>query len=546
MTLPEINTLDKTYVFDEHDLPGEIYDPIDESEINEFLSPSQVMVELVRGDLEPDMNFWSKAREKYAYLADDKYEDARMVWELINDMSYLADLTAALENKPDDEHWVDIYRRNYKHLDQIVQKYTQTDYVNLDKIFSVSMIAQELSNDLFLEQTRPATEARSFPEVDEYTGIETDAEPEEYITIPDVIELKNADGELERIVVSDWDSQSRWSGDLSDPDHEWYEEGEIASEPIKQMNEQEYKVTDEYYHLRVKYAPMVEELRRRVLDDVLVKFANPENKSFAIESAIHKISQSSLFKAFQKSLRMEYQSGIPIQDIAAYVMSTPYPTYINGETVWTPFYLPIEINGNVSTVIELFGDDILESIMEPFGIDDYDESAWEDQLETLHKETLSMLEMVSNQYSPKHHPLFTVEVFKAIAEDQLPVQQATSKAYDKFRAISPTGSNAYRQAINANKTPSQAMREFYKKAQEAGEYTPRDKFHSATSKTVTIQTASSGYTEQRKISWNLAKYKARQGELYVPNDAPEKSKRWLYKTLKAKNWGKSLIAKLAE
>ena len=156
------------------------------------------------------------------------------------------------------------------------------------------------------------------------------------------------------------------------------------------------------------------------------------------------------------------------------------------------------------------------------------------------------MDQVANDYSPKHSATFTKEAFKAIAEHNLPIKEATARAYDKFRLVSPAGSNAYRQAIATGDSPSQAMAKFYTKAHQSDEYTPRDRIKSATKSKVIVLTASSGYTDERKISWSLAKYKAKEGELYVSANAAEDSKKWLYNKLSSLNWGNKLIGKLAE
>jgi len=535
-----VSLADKKINYEEADLPGEIYDDLpagytqqQPAQYQIRLTPEAILRKLILGSDEPDPLFWVWARSEYIYLSQESDLQSVRVWKLINDMAYLTEIYQVLKDKPDDEHWVDVYRKSYQRLERIVDTYTQNPhYTRLNIIFSVADTAQALSNELFLEQTRPGTEARIFPEIDAYTGIHEEEDDPVYLKVPDQVLLTNADGELTEVSLVDLqDNLDSWNRDLSDPDHDWYEEGEITSSSLKQWDEQEYRVTPAYYELKRKYKHILDEINRQIDDDPLVRIANQENKAFTIDCAINSVRKSALVKAFTKSLKLDYRDGIPVQDIAALVMELPFE---------------LSINGNIDLVIDLFGDDILDTIIEPAGIQNYPEAFWEEDLERLHEENLDQMYAVANNNSPKLSASFTTEVFKAVVEDQLPIKQATSQAYASFREVSPAGSHAYTQGILAGDSPVQAMRKFYEKAHEAGDYTPRDRFYRANDQRVLVKTASSGYTEVRELSWGLAKYKANQGEIYVPKDAPGASKKWLYNKLSQKNWGRRILAKLAE
>lgn len=620
MSLAQSIVIGNQYV-EQVDLPGEIYDEQDfkiETIEEEHLSNAQILKSLVAGSKDPTDDFWVLARVKYAFLASCIDKQSVKLWKLICDQAYLTELFILLKNKPTDEHWVDVYRKSYQRLERLVKTYT-TDpaYIHLNEIFEVSGTAQHISNELLLEQTQPASEARIHLNIDEYTGIHDDdhrkpirtrnfnamrkrftkainyfndennlvtgdhiarfkelltlelenggspfdvagiitetplrisiddqvdnlvdqfydwvEHGDHYIQVPDMALLPDRNGEiLEVSLVELQGDLGSWSGDLTDTDHDWYEDGEMTSSSIRQMEEQELNVTDEYYQLRYRYMPILIEIERRIKHDPLVRLANAENRQFAIESAEYSVSRSPLVQAFAKSLKADYRSGIPAQDIAALVMELPFE---------------IKVNGNIDTVIDQFGDDILDSIVDPAGMNDQAEHLWDQDLETLHNSNIAELERVANNYAPKHSAVFTTEAFKAVTENQLPIGEAISQGYDSFRQLSPAGLIAYQQALAAGYTSAQAMSAFYEKARESGDYTPRDRFHRASDDRILVKTASSGYTEVRELSWSLAKYKARQGEIFVPKDAPGKSKRWLLNKLSENNWGKKLISKLAE
>jgi hypothetical protein len=552
---------------------GEIFNIDDYSIDEKELQPTadEVLLEIIEGSENPSKSFWIEAQEKYCFLRLGHDQDSVMMWKLITDMSYLTELLMILEVKPDDKHWVDIYRESYNRLNRIIDTYKNNDlYEPLGDLFDVVTIATEIKSDLLLNQTRPIAEAEHNPEKDYYTGIENDLiEP---INVPEVMEFKDKDGNIhivsfkdqkyafvddsgniiEQDLVDDSPTEQMfWSGNLDDTDHDWYEDGEITSAPIRQMIEQEYKVTDEYYELLNKYAPIILEFNRHIseikeknqrkinrIKGILSYIDDDDFKDLVNEKSIKPLKQEPmveqyqpLVKAFVRSLREELKSGVPIQDISALVMTLPFE---------------VSIDGNVDTIIDQFGDDILDSIVEAGGIYDTDESVWEHDIESLHKQTLKLMEKVANQNAPKLSAIFTTEVFRAIVEDQLPVSKATSQAYDAFRALSPAGSNAYRQSIEAGDSQSEAMKNFYKVASEKGEFTPRDRFLSANDKTVTILTASSSFTEKRKLSWKLLRYKARQNEVYVDKSAPESSKKWLFNQLKSRGWTNELIRNLSE
>jgi hypothetical protein len=353
-----------------------------------------------------------------------------------------------------------------------------------------------------------------------------------YLKVPDRVLLPDHNGVMTDVsLVELQDNLDNWSGELHDPDHDWYEDGEMTSSSINQMETQELKITGDYYELRSRYTPVLIEIERRWKAEPLIRYANAENRDFVLETAHSYVPKSPLVQAFIKSLKMDFRSGVPAQDIAAIVMELPFE---------------VTVNGNIDTVIDEFGDDILDSIVEPAGMNDQAEYLWEQDIESLHQANIAELERVANNFAPKHTAVFTTEAFKAVAEEQLPITQAISKGYDKFRSLSPAGSIAYRQALGEGLTPSQAMAAFYGEASKAGEYTPRDRFHRASKEHVVILTASSGYTETRELNWALTKYKAGAGELYVPKSSPAKSKQALYDILCQKNWGKNLISKLSE
>jgi hypothetical protein len=620
MTITQSIVIDNQYI-EQVDLPGEIYDEqsfkietIDE----EQFSNAQILKSLVAGTQEPRWDFWAIAQVKYNFLSSCFDEESIKLWKLICDQAYLTELLNLLKNKPTGEHWVDIYRKSYQRLERMVTTYTTNPiYKNLNTIFDVSGTAQHVANELLLEQTQPASEARIHLYVDGYTndvekmhakpmrthnfsamrkrmlkainffndedneitgdhlarfrellqleldnggspfdvaGIITETpvrlsindqvdnlvdqfydwieNGDHYIKVPDLVLLPDHNGVITEVpLVNLQDNLAGWSGDLTDTDHDWYEEGHQTSSSILQMEEQELKITSEYYQLRSKYKHILAEIERRIKTDVLVRYANADNREFAIESAENSVARSTLVQAFIKSLKMDLRSGIPVQDIAAIVMELPFE---------------ITVNGNIDTVIDQFGDDILDSIVDPAGMNDQDEHLWEQSIDTVHQSNISELERVANNFAPKHSAVFTTQAFKAVAEDHRPITEAISQGYDEFRSLSPSGLSAYRQALSEGLTPSQAMTAFYKEASRTGEYTPRDRFKNVNKNGVLILTASSGYTETRELSWALAKYKAGTGELYVPKSAPKTSKRALYDLLCSKNWGTNLIAKLSE
>ena len=530
---------------------------------------SMVLIEIMQTDNTND--YWIEARDKYEFLKYRENESAKKLYAAIYYLAYLNEITNLIDlreelyacknnlrqlaikryiyniiepDKPDNlddynPHWVDIYRKTFCTLEDIIDWFSADKFKYLNQIFDITATAQYLLNDLSLRMTIPIEEARTNPYVDSYTG-EAMIE-DEIITIPDKITLPDKDGnpvtvnfkdetytttnalgdEVTRALVDDYNGYG-WGGDFFDIDHDWHDEREITSVPINQMNNQEMKVTNDYYFLKSRFQPVVDELTRQYDDMCLINDYDPEKAEYFVKNSLLGIS-------FKKALRQEFHSFAP-QDLAAILMDLPFE---------------FSINGNLDTIIDLFGDDILESIVEPSGIVDYDEHYYENEIELLHKETLHLLEEVANDRSPRQSAIFTTEAFKAIAEAGLPILKAHELAYERFREISPAGLIAYRQALSQGKSPRKAMAAFYKGASQSGEYTPIDKFHAATDGYVKVKTASSGYTQIRKISWDLAKLKAGNAELFVDPKAPEKSKRWLFEMLQAKNWSRKLISSLA-
>lgn len=545
------------FVFDEHDLPGELIDDDPAKYIPESheLTAGQVLTELVLGNNKNTE--WSRARMTYNHLSKQRSREAVRVWKLINDCAQIGDLWNLVEDKgtpkehgspathydmaqdfswhkwqlakqedvdPIDDpdkipqlHWVEIYRRSYKRLEQMVETYTKDPaYTHLNTIFGVADNAQALANEILLLQTQPISEARIFPDIDEYTDIHYDREERDYVKIPDRVTLLNADGvPTEVILTSLQDDLGAWSGDLIDHEvNERYQE-DHDPETIRQMKEQELGITSEYYELCNKFQPIVFELHK-----LLGRLSEDE------------VAQSLMARSLVKSLRMEFREGVPPQDISAFVMGLP---------------LELSVSGNIDDMIDLFGDDILDSIPPAAGmITDVEDWEFYDELEAFHKETLRMMAKASNKYSARLSATFTTEAFKAIVEDHLPISKATSQAYATFRDISEAGSNAFRQARLEKKSPSQAMRAFYKVAQENGDFIAKDRISTANDDRVVVLTSSSGYIEERELNWRLAQYKAKQGEIYIAKDAPSKSKIWLYNKLVSLGWSKDLIANLAE
>lgn len=620
MSISDSIVIGNQYV-EQVDLPGEIYDERDfriELIDEEKLSNSDILRKIVAGSQEPSDDFWLLAQAKYSFLASCIDKGSVKLWKLICDQAYLTELLKQLNNKPVNEHWVDIYRKSYQRLERMVETYsTEPEYINYGKIFDIPGTAQYISNELLLEQTRPISEARINPEIDGYSGIHADVirkpirtanyakmrdrlskavnylsdhnneitgdhaarftellklelenggspydiawiitetlvrpsisyevdnlvsqhdewveHGDHYLVVPDRVLLPDHNGVMTEVsLVELQDNLDSWSGELLDPDHDWNEVGEMTSSSINQMETQELKITGDYYELRSRYTPVLIEIERRWKAEPLIRYANAENRDFVLETAQSYVPKSPLVQAFIKSLKMDFRSGVPAQDIAAIVMELPFE---------------VTVNGNIDTVIDEFGDDILDSIVDPAGMNDQAEYLWEQDIESLHQANIAELERVADEFAPKHTAVFTTEAFKAVAEQQLPVNQAFAKGYDKFRSLSPAGSSAYRQALDKGLTQTKAMQAFYTEASKAGEYTPRDRFHRASKDHVIVLTASSGYTQTRELTWSLAKYKTDVGELFVPKSSPAASKRALYDLLCQKNWGKNRIAKLVE
>jgi hypothetical protein len=545
----------------------------DISTLPTFQSPmnaSLVLIEIMQSNDTND--YWIRARDKYQFLKHRGNEPANKLYKAIYYLAYMNEITNVIDlreelfscrnlnrqyairqyiyniiepDEPDDisdynPHWLTIYRKTFQILEYVIETFSLEKFRYLNQIFDITGTAQYLLNDLSLRMTIPIEEARTNPYIDSYTG--TEMIEDETVKVPEKITLPDKDGnpvtvnfkdktytttnalgeEVNRELIDDYNGYG-WGGDLFDVDHNWNEEREITSVPISQMNEQEMKVTNDYYYLKLRFQPVIDELTRQYLFKHLVESYSPEEAEYIVKSSLLGIS-------FKKALKQEFHNFAP-QDLAAIIMDLPFD---------------FSVNGNLDNIIDLFSDDILESIVESSGIVDYDEHCYEDEIELLHQETLQLLEKVSNDHSPKQSAIFTTEAFKAIAEAGLPIRKAHELAYEKFREISPTGLNAYRQALSLGKSPHKAMAAFYQCASQAGEYTPRDKFHSATYDFVKVKTASSGFSKIRKINWDIAKLKARNTELYVDPKSPDKSKRWLYETLLAKNWSQKLISSLAE
>ena len=529
------------------------------------LTNAQILSNLALGKIT-----WKQAFKTYDYLAKAIDPYSVKLWKCIRDGAHLQDLTyvhkgmnqlyklpkesdqrkkiltflhdkfdanAPLEDELEYHiSWVDVYRKTHKMLDRIIETYTKDkSYTNFDKMFNHAGTAQYLKNEFLLEQTRPIGEAHIHLDIDEYTGVHQEKE-DDYLRVPDHVTLEDHNGEMQTVQLTQLKDMSSWSGDLSDPDHEWYDEdaeGENPSQSMWQWENSELHVTPQYRELRSKYYPMVLEIIRRIEDSPIVKKADTFSKNLAREQAAESLINTRLARWFKHALKNEFRQGVPPQDIAALLM--------------VDIPIPLKINGNLSTIIDQFGDDILDSIVDAPGLTNYPEYYWESALEEFHQQTIQLMEEKGVQHSPKWSSHFVVSAFKNIVEDQQPVSQAIAHAYDDFRsAISPAAANAFRQAIEDGKSEREAMRAFYETAKESGEYVSRDRILRANNERVIILTASSGYTEQRELSWKLFRYKANQGEIFVPTDTHKASKKWLLGKLKSLNWNDQLIAKLAE
>jgi hypothetical protein len=518
---------------------------------------------------------WSEAVKEYAHLSNSNNPESFRLWKLIRDGAELSELTLVLnaksklhklpkdskerksildflkdkfdpgEREGDEEYhisWVDIYRKTYQRLERIIETYTNNEtYTTLDKIFDHSGTAQYLKNEFLLEQTRPISEAHINLDIDEYSGVHQDKD-EDYIKVPDHVTLEDHNGVEQTIELTNLKDMSSWSGDLSDPDHEQYDEdaeGDLPSASIYQWENAELQVTDKYYELRTKYHPMILEMIRRIESEMAsIIQGDPDILSTTSvdhlrERAADNLKNTRLARWFAKALRNEFHEGTPIQDIAALLM--------------VDIPIPVEVNGNLSLTIDQFGDDILESIIDSPGMNDHPEYYWESALEEFHQQTIELMKEKGVNYSPKWSSHFVISAFKSIVEDHQPVGQAISNAYDDFRsAVSPEAANAFRQAIAEGKGEREAMRAFYETAKQSGEFVSRDRILRASDNRVVVLTASSGYTEQRELNWRLFRFKANQGEIFVPKDTPNSSKKWLHDKLVSLGWNSQLISKLAE
>jgi hypothetical protein len=518
-------------------MPGELYDDdyIATFESN-TVQPAMIHTLLKMG------KGWREARKDYIHqlqnCAPEDQKACTILIKLIRDSAYIADLWDIIDDRPEGTHWVDLYRDNIKRLESIVKVYTEDpEYAQVNFEFDVAENAQAVINELLLQQTQPISGARVDLDVDGYTGIQDAPEERTYVRVTDSVTAKNADGEEVTVVLTDLQDNpgdNNYYQDLTDYEHLWYEEGVVPSAAIAQMTEREIKVTEEFYALKSKFFSYFEWVDAFVTEDPLWNNASPEHREFLEklgQDPFSRAKEHRITKRFVKELRKEAKH-IKTHDVAALVMLLPFE---------------ISVNANVDNMIEEFGDEILDSIIGPAGMNDKPEHVWLPEIESFHQHTLDLLAEVADDNCPKHSAPFVTTSIKAIAEDQLNVSQAFSQAYQTFReAVSPKGSIAFRQAISDGKTPSQAMRAFYDKASESGEYISRDKVHLASKSKLTILTASSGYTETREINWRLAKYKADKGELFVSGDSPEASKKALYQLLKGKNWSGELNSSLAE
>ena len=524
-------------------------------------SNSQILKNLFSGKLN-----WLEARKEFDFLSTCIDQESVTLWKLINDGAELQELDiirnimhkdektekdlnilksrfdAIEEIEPDDEeeqveyriNWIDIYRKTYKRLDKIFNTYT-TDplYMKKDKIFDISKIAQDLKNEFLLEQTRPISEAHIHLDIDEYTGIHQDHE-EDYLKVPDHVTLEDHHGKLQTVALTELKDMGSWAGEIDEPiDYDEDAEGELPSQSMRQWENAELHVTSEYYTLSNKYFPMILEIARRIEDHPIVKEAKQDEKDQAREEAALSLKNTRLARWFKQALKNEYRQGMPPQDIAA-LMLVDIP-------------IPLEVNGNLSTIIDQFSDDILDSMVEPAGLVERPDCYWESALEEFHNQTIELLEEKGVEHTPKWSSHFTVSAFKSIVEDHLTPGKAIAHAYDDFRsAISPAAANAFRQTIEDGGSNKEAMAKFYQVAKQEDDYVPRDRIIRANDNEVTLLTASSGYKKTREINWQLFHHKAVEGEVFIPKDAKDSSKIWLFNKLKSLYWSDKLISKLAE
>ena len=509
------------------DLSGEYLD----QEWNDIpLTPNMILTELILGVIE-----WPLARFRFSYLAFEP--EGEWLWNMINDGCYLLEIQALIAEKINDREigdpWVTMYRRTYRHLERIVERYAEQEpYRHYEKYFGLGMIAQDVLNEIYLEQTAPMNEARSL-EVDEYTGIDDEGE-RDYIRVPDYVRLKNADGDMVDVSLMELKPDITWDGDLDDPDHEWYEDyrpNDHPSATIQQMQEQEYQITGEFYELLYRYKPAINELDRQITSDKLYRIANKENRTFVYEHLAEKLKGSVLVRSLEKGIREECVNYEP-QDIAALVMHFP---------------VEMSINGNIDGLIDMFGDDILDSIVDGKGMTDQPESEWEDELDAFHRATLVELDRVADNNSVRTSAEFVREVVTSIAVGGLAIREANTQAYKSWREhTSEVGSNAFRQTLDNDGSLSEAMKAFYKAAKESGDFIPRDRIVGATDGELILRTASSSYASIRHVPWGIAKLKAQKNEMYIPKSAPNTSVAWLTDKLKSLGLRDSEISQLAQ
>jgi len=525
---------------------------------------------------------WHEAIKKYAHLKHYVDESSQKLWFVIHSMAYISDLVdvidwrtelyscrdeerkfqlrtflhAVLHPKGDistySPSWVTIYQTVYKEVEFLIEEAHTERFQYLDKIFSIAESAQFVLNDLSLSMTIPIEEARTNPYVDSYTGVPDPMD--ENIVMPHITTLPNKDGDM---VTIDWHDQSYTTvdalgnevvrnmkpdfepeahGTFIDYDHEWTDERGMTSVPITQMNEQEYHITDEAYRLLKRFDPLIFEINK-VFDKHIHLLTT--SKTYFIthhlsgqtleETATCFTLRDPLVIQFQEYIKEIYHDYEP-QDIAVLLMQLPFE---------------LKVNGNLSTIIDQFGDEILDSIVDGSGFRNVDEHSYEHEIELFHQKNLAELKKIADLKSPIHTSEFLVSAFEGI-NNGLSVANAMNGAYEAFRSISPSGSLAFKNALISGKSRQKAMAQFYITAHRTGEYTPRDKFLSATNSSILLLTAASGYQRTRKITWDTLKYKIKQGEVFVSSSAPSTSKSWLKNKLDELHFPSKLLPLLSE
>jgi hypothetical protein len=454
-------------------------------------------------------------------------QEAQDVLQVLRDGAYLQEVWSWLNDSDTYKQWVSIYIENKSRLEEIAEYYLTHPDFNYDLRNS----ALDAKNSLYLAQTQPG-DPQNF-NFDGYTSIEEKPE-EEFITIS-----VPGSEDYDRFYLED--------------EVEMFDDRGISSSTITDAEEKELK-PDSYSDLKHSdIGKMIASIRQQAIDyrkenfiqrrdwKKLGFFSKPKYLDEAtLQRKLSTLHRDELDKITIRLSNLSHEGTAP-QDLLLLLIDGTYIDFVS-------YDVKLQSDGiSVQTLQEfgqLFADEVIdnaEGLQDPPGWHKANEIYYSRMLSDYHAPVLY------DDSRTETSRLFNEVVLEHIIDGK-GVSEAYKQAYHACKmAISPEGDLAFRRAVNSGKSYGQAMHEFYNAAYKAGDLArPRDRVIAVHPDKIVILTASSQYTKEREINWNIARIKANNAELFVPADAPSEFKQRIFHAVQSLRWHPAIVCKLKE